>query len=139
MEKYLDQTSSYLVMFDIKKCPINEIFEGRSFSKNFCSWNFSYQPSLPLLRAGIKWFGISISDIACVTIVIYYLQRFRINVNLLSTNFRRINVTNRLLIGGTLLWFHLRKKASMKIFSKCQRKNIPQYTSFLGNIIRYFL
>ena len=60
-------------MFDIKESPINKIFEGESFSKKFCSHNFLYQPSLLLLRAGIKWFDISISDIDCVTIVIYYL------------------------------------------------------------------
>ena len=60
-------------MFDIKESPINAIFEGKSFSKKFCSQNFSYQPSLLLLGAKIKCFDISLSDIDCVTIMIYYL------------------------------------------------------------------
>ena len=54
LEKYSDQTSWYLLMFDIKESPINKIFEGESFSKKFCSRNFSHQPSLLLLGAGIN-------------------------------------------------------------------------------------
>ena len=60
-------------MFDVKESPINKIFEGKSFSKKFCFRKFSHQPSLLLLRAWIKWFDISISDIGCVTTAIYYL------------------------------------------------------------------
>ena len=38
LEKYSDQTSRHLLMFDI-----NATFEGKSFHKKFCSRNFSYQ------------------------------------------------------------------------------------------------
>ena len=76
LEKYSDQTSWYLFMLDIKDSPINKIFEGDSFCKNLCSQKFLYQTRLLFLGAGIKYFNISISDIGCVTIVIYYLQPF---------------------------------------------------------------
>ena len=55
--------------FDIKESPLNKIFEGESFSKKICSQNFSYQPGLLLLDAGIKCFDIL--DIDYVTIVIF--------------------------------------------------------------------
>ena len=35
LEKYLDQTSGYLIMFGIKESWINKIFECESFSKKF--------------------------------------------------------------------------------------------------------
>ena len=54
LEKYSEQTSSYLVMFDIKESSINKIFEGELFSKKFCSQNCSYQPSL-LLYCGLTF------------------------------------------------------------------------------------
>ena len=57
LEKYSDQTSWYLLMFDITESPINRVSEGESFSKKFCSRNFSYQPILLLLGAGTKsWY-----------------------------------------------------------------------------------
>ena len=37
LEKYSDQTSSYLVMFDIKESPINKIFESESWKKFWIS------------------------------------------------------------------------------------------------------
>ena len=61
-------------MFDIKESTINKIFEGKSFSKKFGSRNFSCQPILLLLGAGIKCFDIPISDVDCVTILIYYFK-----------------------------------------------------------------
>ena len=42
LEKYSDQTSWYLVMFDITESPFNKIFEGETFSKKICPRNFSY-------------------------------------------------------------------------------------------------
>ena len=72
LDKYSDQTSWYLLMFDNKEePPINKILEGELFCKKICSRNFSYTSSLLLFGAGIKRFDISISNIDCVTIVIY--------------------------------------------------------------------
>ena len=65
LEKCSDQTSWYLLIFDIRESRINKMSEGELFIKKFCSRNFSYQPILLLLGAGIKRFDISISDNDC--------------------------------------------------------------------------
>ena len=41
-------------MFDIRESPINKIFEGKSFSKKFCSRNFSYQPRVKVVTLNVN-------------------------------------------------------------------------------------
>ena len=69
LEKYSDQRSWYLLMFHIKKPPINKLCQGESFSEKCCYQNFSYQTSLLFLGIGIKCFDNPITDINYVTIV----------------------------------------------------------------------
>ena len=68
-EKYSDQTSWYLLMFDIKESLVNKIFEAESFSKNFCC-----KFTAPWCWNTVFWyFYLRYFHLDCLTTVIYYL------------------------------------------------------------------
>lgn len=67
MEKYSDQTSCHLLMFDIKVSPIKKLLKVNYLVKKL-ALKISYQAKLLFFGVAVKCIDISISDINYVTI-----------------------------------------------------------------------